>query len=127
MKRILIIMLSGLMLFMLFACNAPAEEKEPATITEKINVVVHVKTQDGTETEHKISTDKKMLGAALTEAGLIVLDQDGYIVTVNGITLNWDNDQAYWAFFINDQYADHGVNDEVISPDAIYTFTYTKG
>ena len=68
--------------------------------------------KEGTETSFEIHTDKKMVGEALQECGLLE-GEDGpyglYVKTVNGITADYDVDQTYWAFYINGEYAMTGV------------------
>ncbi len=88
--------------------------------------------EDGTVTRFEIHTNETTVGAALLALDLI----DGYestyglyVTTVNGITADWDTENAYWAFFINGEYATTGVDATEITPDATYemfkTVSYT--
>ena len=43
-----------------------------------------------------------------------------YIKTVNGITLDWDKDAMYWAFYIDGEYAMTGVDTTKAEAGAIY-------
>ena len=80
---------------------------------------------DGKETSFEISTDKSIVGDALLDEGLIA-GEDGqyglYVKTVNGITLDFDTDGKYWAFYVNDQYATAGVDTTEIVDGETYTF-----
>lgn len=80
---------------------------------------------EGTETTFDISTDKATVGEALLEEGIIE-GEDGpyglYVKTVNGITLDWDKDQKYWAFYVDGEYATAGVDLTEINEDAVYMF-----
>ena len=72
-----------------------------------------VKNTDGTVTKFIIHTDKTTVGAALLELGLIVGDESDwglYVTAVNGITADWATENAYWAFYINGEYAQTGVD-----------------
>ena len=76
---------------------------------------------DGKETCVTIHTDKATVGEALQELGLIVGEEGPYglyVKTVNGITVDYDADKAYWAFYINGRYAMSGVDvTNIISGD----------
>lgn len=80
---------------------------------------------DGKETSFEISTSKTTVGDALLEEDLIA-GEDGqyglYVKTVNGITLDFDTDGKYWAFYVNDQYATSGVDTTEIVAGETYSF-----
>ncbi len=76
-----------------------------------------------------IHTDKKTIGDALIENDLISGEEGPYglyIKKVNGITADYDIDQSYWAFYINDEYAMTGVDTTEITEGAKYQLAYTK-
>ena len=45
-----------------------------------------------------------------------------YVKTVNGITADYDADGVYWAFYINDEYAQTGVDSTPITEGDRYAF-----
>lgn len=80
--------------------------------------------QEGTETEILVHTDKETVGEALLEFGLIEGEESEYglyVKTVNGITVDYDKDGVYWAFYINGEYATSGVDSTVTEGD-VYSF-----
>lgn len=81
--------------------------------------------KDGNETELEIHTDKETVGDALVELEVISGD-DGdyglYVKTVNGITADYDTDGTYWAFYVNDEYAQAGVDSTPITEGESYSF-----
>ncbi len=85
--------------------------------------------KDGNKTEFTVKTDKKIVGEALQDAGLIE-GEDGpyglYVKKVNGITADFDVDGTYWAFYVNDQYATSGVDKTEIKAGEIYSFKVSK-
>ena len=85
---------------------------------------------DGNETAFEINTDKKTVGEALLDLELIA-GEDGqyglYVKTVNGITLDYDKDGAYWAFYVNGEYATSGVDTTDVVAGTTYTFKAEKG
>lgn len=85
---------------------------------------------DGKKTVFAVKTDEKTVGAALVKLGIIAGDESQYglyVKTVNGVTLDYDKDGAYWAFYVNDAYAEKGVDSTDIVDGASYAFTATKG
>lgn len=81
--------------------------------------------QDGKETKFEIHTDKENVGEALEELGLIAGEEGDYglyVKTVNGITLDYDKDGKYWAFYINDEYGMEGVDLTPIAEGESYAF-----
>ena len=86
--------------------------------------------KDGNKTAFLINTDKTTVGDALLELDLIAGDESEYglyVKTVNGVTLDYDKDQMYWAFFVNGEYATSGVDTTDIDENAEYKFEATKG
>lgn len=85
--------------------------------------------KEGNETAYEVHTDKDNVGAALLDAGLIAGDNSAYglyVKTVNGITLDYDKDKMYWSFYINDAYAQTGVDITPIKSGETYTFKAAK-
>lgn len=80
---------------------------------------------DGKETAYEIHTDKTVVGDALLELGLIAGEEGDYglyVKTVDGITVDYDVDGKYWAFYINGEYAMSGVDTTEIEAGATYAF-----
>ena len=80
---------------------------------------------DGREKFYEIHTDKTMVGEALLELNLIAGDAGDfglYVKTVDGITVDYDKDGKYWAFYVNGQYAVTGVDATPIVEGEEYSF-----
>ena len=88
-----------------------------------------VTNKDGTETNFEIHTDKELVGEALLELQLID-GEDGayglYVKTVNEITLDYDTDKMYWAFYVDGEYASSGVDTTKIEEGKTYAFKVEK-
>ncbi|MDE7418401.1 MAG: DUF4430 domain-containing protein [Lachnospiraceae bacterium] len=81
--------------------------------------------QDGNLTQFEIHTDKATVGDALLELNLIAGDDSEYglyVKTVNNITVDYDKDGKYWAFYIDGEYAATGVDATQITDGASYAF-----
>ena len=85
--------------------------------------------KEGNETVFTVNTDKKIVGEALLDLGLIE-GEDGdfglYVKKVNDITADYDVDQTYWAFYINGEYAMTGVDTTDIVAGATYMLAKQK-
>ncbi len=82
------------------------------------------------ETQFDVHTDKTTVGEALLELDIIAGDNSEYglyVKTVNGITLDFDNDGYYWAFYVNGEYAQTGVDLTDIKDGEAYAFRAEKG
>lgn len=81
--------------------------------------------KEGNEEQFEIHTDKETVGEALLELGLIAGDEGNYglyVKTVNGITVDYDEDGKYWAFYIDGEYAATGVDSTPVEEGKVYTF-----
>lgn len=81
--------------------------------------------KEGNETEFEIHTDKETVGEALEELGLIEGEESEfglYVKIVNGITVDYDKDGKYWAFYVNGEYAPLGVDSTPIAEGETYSF-----
>ncbi len=84
---------------------------------------------DGKETKFEIHTDKKTVGEALLDVGLIAGEEGDYglyVKTVNGVTMDFEEDGAYWAFYVGDEYATTGVDSTEIEEGTTYSFKVEK-
>ena len=69
------------------------------------------------------------VGAVLVREGLISGDESQYglyVKTVNGITLDYDKDKMYWAFYVDGEYAMTGVDSTPIQDGSVYAFKPEK-
>ncbi len=80
---------------------------------------------EGKETAYQINTDKKTVGEALMELKLIAGEESEYglfVKMVDGITVDYDKDGKYWAFYVDGEYAMAGVDVTEITEGATYSF-----
>ncbi|MCI8785818.1 MAG: DUF4430 domain-containing protein [Eubacterium sp.] len=80
---------------------------------------------DGNETQFEIHTDQETVGAALSELGVIEGEDSEYglfVKTVNGITVDFDQDGKYWAFYVDGNYAESGVDVTPVTEGEHYSF-----
>lgn len=116
---------------LLAGCNDDANISNPVssgvaeTLTAEKSFTFVVVDTTGKETSFEISSDKATVGEALLDEGLIA-GEDGqyglYVKTVNGITLDYDTDGKYWAFYVNSEYGMTSVDATEIVAGATYSF-----
>ena len=125
MKRMISLLLVFVMLFTLAACG-----KKTDAPAEAVAFTVIVTDLEGNETTFEYNSSAASVGEALVAEGLVVGHEASYglyIDAVNDIAADWDNDQTYWAFYINGEYATTGIGDTPINADTTYGLTLTKG
>ena len=85
--------------------------------------------QDGKAVTFTVHTDEETVGDALLKLHVVAGEASSYglyVKTVNGVTLDYDTDGAYWAFYINGEYAMTGVDATSIEAGASYTLKAEK-
>ena len=140
----LCMMLIVAMAFTTVGCNTKKQDDGSQSVTQAGEIVVSednilgegqnkffftVVDKDGNETLFEIHTDEEMVGAALLALGLIegeAGDYGLYVKKVNGIVADYDVDQTYWAFYINGEYANSGVDTTPITEGESYSFKVEK-
>lgn len=108
--------------------NAPASETQSAPEAVEmgegaVTFQLTVTDAEGKESLFQIHTDKQTVGEALVELGMVE-GEDGeyglYIKTVNGVTVDYDTDGKYWAFYVNGEYATKSVDQTEVAEGASY-------
>ena len=152
-KSTLLLLISVVLLFSVFACDKPENNNEndnnnnvdnkvesPASIWDNATytadttlgsgektVTVEVKIEDKSVV-FTINTDKDILGDALLEHDLIAGDPGDYglyVKKVNGVTADYDIDQSYWGFYQDGEYLMTGVDSTPISGGEHFEIIYT--
>lgn len=113
----------GILLGVYFGTRSkPVEGQKDFTV-----VVVHA---DGSEKTFNYSSSEEYLGTVLTQKGLVqgeTTEYGLYIQVVDGEEAVYENDGAYWAFYVGDTYASTGVDQTPIENGATYKLAYTVG
>lgn len=89
--------------------------------------VVH---SDGTEKTFTYTSDGEYLGAVL-QAEKLITGTPGefglYMDSVDGETASWEENGAYWAFYVGEEYATASIDLTPITDGAVYKLVYTLG
>ena len=109
----------------------PSSTEEPATQIgqgEK-SFTFEVTDKDGGKTVFDIKTDADTVGAALIENKLVSGSESEYglmVTVVNGETADFNVDGSYWAFYINDEYCNYGIDSQPVADGDSFKIEYTK-
>ncbi len=113
--------------------EASTSEASP-TIMGDGEIVFDFSVTDGAGTTYyfEIHTAKgdATVGDVLTELGLIAGEEGAYglyVKTVADITVDYDKDGAYWAFYENGKYAMAGVDTTPVASGGDYAFQVERG
>ena len=134
----LCILLVAAMAMFTTACTKSPEGPGTSTSTVDMGVMGQgeksftfcVSDKEGAESYYTINTDKKTVGEALMELGLIDGEEGPYgiyVKTVKGVTLDYDKDGMYWAFYIGEEMSPTGADMTDVENGATYKFVATKG
>ena len=136
---ILCMLLIAAMALFTIGCNDNAkQESENSSVTQTdVKEIGNGKTKlsfvavdlKGNETEFQVKTDKATVGEALAEHNIIAGEEGSYglyVKTVNGITLDFDKDGTYWAFYVDGKYGEKGVDQTEINENSVYSFKPEK-
>ena len=138
-KKSTILLLLIILLLLTIACNTnewiPENVQDVPKLTnagkigEGSTVFLFMLTDDnGDVTFWDVHTDADTVGDALVDAGLIEGEKSsmGLMVShVNGIRADFMEDSAYWAFYVDGEFAMAGVDSTDIEEGVTYAFVYT--
>lgn len=123
----------GLILFLALIATLIAVYvwQKPQPSREDKDVGITVIDDKGEETQYFDSTDAEYLRTVLDELedqGFSYSGDEGsfgyYIDTVNGVKV--DNTTAYWAFYVNGDYCNYGVDKQPVNDDDMFEIVYEK-
>lgn len=93
-------------------------------------ITIEVVDNQAASTTYTVQTDAEYLRQALEETeGLTVEGTEsdyGLVVeTVNGVTADYNADGAYWAFYVDGEYCNYGVDQQPVEDGQAYQIVYT--
>lgn len=117
-----LVLVVGVFAGVYFATRPQAQAGEK-TITV---TVVH---SDGREKVYTYRTEAEFLGEVLAAEGLIVgaVNDPGRYNTIDGEFADFAADQAYWALYINGEYAVIGADTTPVKDGDSFRWVYTVG
>lgn len=102
----------------------------PATAQGSKTFTVTVVHGDGTSKDFTYSTNEEYLGAVLQSEGLIEGEEGPYgmmINSVDGEKAVYEDNGAYWALFVGEEYAMQGIDLTPVNDGDTFRLEYTIG
>jgi cytoskeletal protein RodZ len=93
------------------------------------NIIIEVKDSEGNVTTYEVTTDAEFLRQAMDEAeGLTYEGTDSeygmMVEVVNGEQAIYAEDNAYWAFYVNGEYGNYGIDSQPVTDGDTYSIVY---
>lgn len=124
-KLRVLVLAFALVLVAVLALGGCSKKNDSQTTVSQITFEAYDLEGNVTEMNIAVGKDAETVGDVLAAIGMIDGD-DGpyglYVKTVNGITLDYDKDKMYWAFYVDGEYAATGVDKTPIEEGVIYAF-----
>ncbi len=93
-------------------------------------VTIQIVYADGTSKSHEYKTDAEFLSQLLLEKELVTgytSEEFGFTIeSVDGITLDWSKDGAYWALYVGEEYATVSAAGIALTDGGVYKLVYEK-
>ena len=123
---LLAVLLLAAMLLTAVSCDKADPKTDDDNATDSsVSFTFEVVFADGSTKSYDITTEKRTVGEALIDEGLIAGEEGTYglyVKTVCGETYDYEEDGKYWAFYINGEYGMTGVDKTDVEDGAIYSF-----
>lgn len=112
----------------IFNMNKPQAQPEVTNEGSK-NIIIEVKDSEGNVTTYEVTTDAEFLRQAMDEAEGLTYDgsdsEFGMMVeVVNGEQAIYAEDNAYWAFYVNGEYGQYGIDSQPVTDGDTYSIVY---
>jgi hypothetical protein len=124
---VIIVAILALVIAAMFAIYAATR---PEAVEGEKNVTVVIVYEDGSEKKLEYATVCESLADLLLEKELVTgysSEEYGFTIeSVDGITLDWSTDGAYWALYEGDAYATTSAAGIMLTEGGVYRLVYEK-
>lgn len=102
----------------------------PQTSVGAKNITIQVTDNQQNTTDYSVNTNAEYLRQAMEETkGLSFTGTEGQyglmILSVNGITANWEQDHAWWSIYVNNELANYSIDQQPIADGDVIHLEYT--
>ena len=127
-KKIIIGLVALVALIAIFAGAFFIFKPKPTVGSKSLTIEVVNKASESTM--YNVKTDAEFLRQAMEETkGLTFSGTESeygmMVETVNGETADYNADGAYWAFYVNDEYCNYGIDSQPVADGEAYRIVYT--
>lgn len=131
MKKRLIVAVLGLVMIItaVLGCACGKQEQTEGAASADKAYTLEVVAKDGSSKSYESSTSKEFLKEAMDELSesedFSYEEAGGMITTINGERADFNEDKAYWAIYVNDEYGQLGAAEQPVSDGDSFKFEYT--
>lgn len=127
-KKVIIGVVALVVVIALLAIVYNVFKAKPVEGSKAITIEVVNKAEESTL--YQVNTDAEYLRQAMEEAEGLTFSgtEDSYglmVDTVNGETADYSTDGAYWAFYVNGEYCNYGVDEQPVLDGDSFSIVYT--
>lgn len=102
----------------------------PKAVEGAKSITIKVVDDKGESTNYDVHTDAEYLRQAMDEAeGLTYSGTEAeygmMIDTVNGVTASYEENGAYWSFYVDGEYCMNGIDSQPVEDGQAYEIVYT--
>lgn len=104
---------------------------KPKAVQGAKSITIEVVDNNAASTVYDVHTDAEYLRQAMEEADGLEFSgtesEYGLMVeTVNGVTADYNVDQSYWGFYVNDEYCNYGIDTQPVADGDAFRIVYTR-
>jgi hypothetical protein len=101
------------------------------TVEGAKTVTIEVIDNEAQSTVYEVHTDAEYLRQVMEESDMefsgTESDYGMMVETVNGVTADYNADGAYWAFYVDGEYCNYGIDSQPVEDGESYQIIYTTG
>ena len=93
------------------------------------SVIIEVVNSKKESVKYELKTDAEYLKGAMEEAkkdGLTYEVKEGMVLYVNGERADYNEDGAYWGFYVNGNYCNYGIEEQPVKNGDVFKIEYTS-
>ena len=128
-KILAILLVVSMILTLAFAAGCSKQEAADESAGGDKSYTLEVVSQDGSSRTYEATTAQEFLKGAMDELAeaqdFSYGEEGGFIVTINEERADYNEDNAYWAIYVNGEYGQYGADQQPVTDGDAYKFEYT--
>lgn len=119
-------MLVAVMTAALCGCSQPSAGGGEEPVESK-QITIEVLYESGELESHPFQTQAEFLKEAAEEVLTLEGEETAYgfsVYGINGVTADFNTGNAYWALYVNGEYANYGVSELKVQDQDVYRFAW---
>lgn len=119
------LLLAVALLLVVYVNFSPKGTRDEKTITIEVIGI------SGDKTTYNVTTNAEFLREAMDDCKDLTYTgiESNYgvmVLEVNNQIADYDKDKSYWAFYVNGEYCQYGIDSQVVNDKDVFSIEYTK-